>query len=106
MTAYLSYRRETLHTIIRYMQVTKNAKPERDKESYRHIASLSLPPFNISDYKAASELYISDIVGNIYLQQENPEQSQKIRLEHSGIYIITVTYNDGERQTEKILVVE
>ena len=61
---------------------------------------------NISDHEAASELYISDIVGNIYLQQENPVQSQKIRLEHSGVYIITVTYYDGQRQTEKILVVE
>jgi hypothetical protein len=61
---------------------------------------------NISDHEAASELYITDIVGNVYLKQEKTEQSQRIRLEHPGVYIVTVTYNNGQRQTEKILVVE
>lgn len=61
---------------------------------------------DISDHNLASKLFVSDIVGNIFHSLDNPQQNQRIGLAKAGIYLITVIYNDGHTQTEKILVVE
>ena len=61
---------------------------------------------DIGDYKMTSQLYVTDIVGNTHHVIDNPEHSHRLQLPSSGVYLITIKYNDGFIVTEKILVVD
>ena len=61
---------------------------------------------NVPDNELARKLIITDLVGTNYYISPNPEQSQEITLNQSGIYIAHVLYKDGNTATQRFIIVD